>query len=83
MAHFYVSTENSRGGIVTASGAKSGQTTHCRGWSSGVKVVAAIDENGQDTFTIYQTHGSNGAGSDLLIGYLVGGDWRPAIVREL
>jgi hypothetical protein len=66
MAHFYVSTENGRGSQVTASGNKSGQTTHCRGWDSGIRVCAVVDSEGRDCFHVYRTGGSNGGASHLV-----------------
>ena len=50
---------------------KTGHTrldAHIRGWEVGVYVVGVHDENKQDSFKIYATHGSNGHGGDLLIG---------------
>ena len=76
MAHFYVSTENSRGGQVTASGNKSGQTTHCRGWNSGIQVQAIVHE-GKDQFHVYATKGSNGSGANTYLGTLEDGEWIP------
>jgi hypothetical protein len=70
MAHFYVSTDNSRGTQTTAAGTQKGQTTWCRGWSSGVKVVASVGSDGLDRFDIYGTDGSNGSGSSFHIGHV-------------
>ena len=64
MAHFYVSTENSRGTPVSASGTKRGQRTHARGWQSGVEIVASVSPvaDAGDVFDVYMTPGSYGAG---------------------
>lgn len=77
MAHFYVSTENSRGNQVTASGSKSGQTTHCRGWNGGVEVWAHVDDEGRDIFDIFRTGGSNG-GARRFIGAVIADEFVPA-----
>lgn len=39
---------------------------HVRGWSSGVRVVARIEDD-QDVFDVYATAGSNGHTSDKLV----------------
>jgi len=36
-----------------------GVTSHTRGWDFGIKVVASIDKDDEDTFAIYITGGSN------------------------
>ena len=72
---FYLTTQNSRGSEITA-GSHKGNTTHIRGWNSGIEVVSSI-ENGVDTFTLYTTGGSNGAKAGHYIGQLQGNDWKP------
>ena len=80
MAHFYVSTENSRGNAVTASGTKRGQRTHARGWQSGVEIVASVDAAG-DVLDVYMTGGSGGTGHKRHLGTVTMRDgvptWEP------
>ena len=79
MAHFYVTTDNSRGGVVTAAGRKEGQTTHARGWNAGVKVSAYVDALGNDYFAVYATDGSKGGREDRFVGAVHhDGSWHPA-----
>ena len=75
MARFYASIQGVRGEATrTGSGAIYG---HIRGWDSGVKVHGHVTVSGEDEFHVYATTGSNGHGSDLLIGVLTGGRWIP------
>lgn len=47
----------------------SGIHGHIRGWNFGIKVDLYVDsETGEDTARIYLTSGSNGYGTDKLIG---------------
>jgi len=64
MAHFYVSSENTRGKTVGIAGKKAGQTTHARGWTLGVRVEGMVNKEGKDVFKIYKTAGTNGASQD-------------------
>lgn len=83
MAHFYTSATNSRGNLTTASGLRSGQTVHARGWNSGVKVISKIDQDGRDVFYVYRTAGSGGAGCDVFLGRVVGDTFIPATAQAV
>jgi len=68
---FYLTTQNSRGKEVTA-GSHKGNTTHVRGWNSGIEVVSYVFE-GKDCFMLYTTKGSNNSTVDKYIGALIDG----------
>jgi hypothetical protein len=84
MAHFYVSTENSRGNPVTASGTKKGQRSHARGWSASVEVISGISSTADagDFFEVYMTPGSNGGGHKRHLGTVVVRDGVPTWVAH-
>ncbi len=63
----YLSFTNRRGNEGSA-GLASGSTVHARGWNAGVRVRANGPKDGRDSFDIYMTGGSGGAGSDRLLG---------------
>lgn len=65
MARTYITTNNSRGKEVTAMGPTS---AHIRGWNLGVNVQFQVTEDGNDSFVINMTDGSNGAGNVLTLG---------------
>jgi hypothetical protein len=52
---------------VTRRGHKA-MSAHIRGWEVGVRIEARHDKEKGDTFAIFLTHGSNGAGTDTAIG---------------
>ncbi len=70
MSRFYGDVQGSRG-KTSRTGSKAGIKSHTRGWNSGVEVIGEVDSNGNDTFTVFQTGGSNGACAKKLLGYLV------------
>lgn len=79
MSRFYASIEGSAGEATRQGTANSGIRGHVRGWDSGVRVYGRTDAEGRDTFDVYATSGSNGHGSDRLLGTILGdGTWEPA-----
>lgn len=73
MARFYISTDNSRGGSVTACNPT---YAHIRGWSAGVH-VNVWREDDTDRFDIRMTSGSNGGGTEQPIGTVRSGESGP------
>ena len=61
-------------------------STHTRGWTLGVRVVANVHSSGALVFSLYTTSGSNGGGADELIGYVVqtktGPEWRTYVNED-
>ncbi len=74
MSRFYGSMSGSRGEVTRCGTPSSGINAHLRGWTVGVRVDGTPltgDRGGQpdvDAFRIYATAGSNGEGSDVLLG---------------
>lgn len=68
MAHFYASIQGNRGESTRTGSKNSGIRGHIRGWSLGVKVYGSVDDNGNDTFTVELTSGSNGSKQPVHIG---------------
>lgn len=62
MSRFYASIQGSRGEATrTRQGTpKSGITGHLRGWDVGIEVMGFVDRDGNDTFEVWLTSGSNG-----------------------
>ena len=58
MSRFYGSLQGSRGEATRQGTAKSGITSHTRGWDIGAHVTCWVNENGQDEVTIRLTGGS-------------------------
>ena len=77
MGRFYTSTTNLRGKQTTAMSHR-GQSTHSRGWESGVRVESFINLDDKDCFRLFQTGGSNGVTSDLLLGEIIDGEFQCA-----
>ncbi len=59
MARFIADIQGARGAASRIGHATTGIHSHTRGWSLGVDVVGQV-VNGQDTFSIHATSGSNG-----------------------
>ena len=77
MGRFYTSTTNLRGKQTTSMSHK-GQSTHSRGWESGVRVESFINLDDKDCFRLFQTGGSNGVTSDVLLGEIIDGEFQCA-----
>lgn len=58
MSALYASVQGERG-TATKCGRKF-LSAHIRGWDLGIRIEARHDENGRDTFAVFQTSGSNG-----------------------
>ena len=67
MARFYGVIEGNRGAASRMGTPSSGFWAHIRGWNIGIRVELSTDGD-YDVCRVYKTHGSNGAGSDELIG---------------
>jgi len=59
MSHFYGDLTGDRGVATRRGSKKSGIHSHIRGWNVGVKIEGDVDAQGEDSFTIYKTGGSN------------------------
>jgi len=71
MARFRGTMTGNRGQVSRLGTAKSGIMAHVDGWNSGVSVQATLNKEGQDTFFIYATGGSNSRQKVEYIGQLV------------
>lgn len=71
MSRFYGNITNNRS-TVTKCGHKDGLTAHIRGWNLGIRVDSYINEQGQDSFRIYKTFGSNNPSNVDLIADISG-----------
>jgi len=60
--------KGNRGEATRMGTAKSGFQAHIRGWNIGARIILRVDEDGNDSVTIYQTSGSNDRGSEVLLG---------------
>lgn len=58
MSRFYITATNERDKAINKAGRKE-LVAHIRGWNKGLKIEAFIDDDGLDTFRIYETGGSN------------------------
>lgn len=58
MSRFYVSTMSERNKTRTHGGQKT-LTVHVRGWNKGLQIAVFVNNEGLDTFAIYETGGSN------------------------
>jgi hypothetical protein len=58
-----------------------GITGHIRGWDTGIKVIASVN-NGDEVFDVYVTSGSNGGHNDKYVGRLVNDEWFIAFHEE-
>jgi hypothetical protein len=67
MARTYLSTNNSRGGTVTA---MSPTYAHFRGWNVGVYIHDGQDEENRDKFSVYMTGGSHNESEKVLLGFV-------------
>ena len=67
MSHFYADIKGSRGQATRCGTKNSGIRGHIRGWNIGIQVYGGIDENGNDTFSVYLTGGSAGHKTAKLI----------------
>ena len=77
MAQFIGTTKGMRGEASRLGSKSSGITTKTNGWDSGVRVVGS-HADGKDVFYIYQTAGSNGRNSEVLLGTIKAGVYEPA-----
>jgi len=68
MAHFIGRVHGSRKSASRLGSAASGITVSASGWNVGIEVRGYVNSAGKDTFDVYLTSGSNGCGSDTLIG---------------
>ncbi len=83
MSHFYVSAQGARGPVTRTGTKSSGIDAHVRGWDSGVKVLASVDSEGNDSFDVYRTSGSNGGLSDEYIGCVTLAGFVPSANTEV
>jgi|TARA_B100000315_G_scaffold145751_1_gene134618 hypothetical protein len=67
MSRFYASIQGNRGEATRCGTKDSDITGHIRGWDKGVKVIAEVDEDDNDTFYIFETSGSNDSKPAILI----------------
>lgn len=74
MAHFYGDIQGNRGGATRMGTVKTGFSGHIRGWNVGCRVYMSVDSDGKDVCTVYKTTGSNGHGTEELIGRFVEGE---------
>lgn len=88
MARFYISARNGRGNTQSIGGRASVESSHTRGWNSGVEVDCIALADGTDRFDIYMTPGSGGTGHRVLVGQVYQQKpsgrpfWRPAKGRK-
>lgn len=68
MARFYVNVQGNRGPASRMGTENSGIFSHTRGWNIGILVNGSVNANGEDTFDVYLTRGSNGGGQHRLVG---------------
>ena len=72
MSRLYASIDSDARKTQATSRGHRVMSTHTRGWSLGVRVVASADPaSDEDTFDVYVTSGSGGNGSDVLLGQVV------------
>ena len=67
MSRFYGSLNSGGGQVTRGGGPNKPLSGHIRGWGVGAKVYMDVDSEGRDVVEVYATHGSNGAGGDVLI----------------
>lgn len=72
MSRLYASIDSDARKTVPTSRGFKRIDTHTRGWDSGVRVVARVEDE-QDVFDVYATGGSNGGTSDKLVATISGG----------
>lgn len=72
MARFIGRIHGNRGEATRLGHKVGGMLAEARGWNSGVKVYAMVDENDNDVFEIHSTGGSNAASNPKLIARIVG-----------
>lgn len=75
MAHFYAEIQGNRGEATRMGTEKSGIYGHIRGWDVGISVYGGVDDNGEDSFDVWLTSGSNGYGAKKKIGTFTRKDW--------
>lgn len=84
MAHFYLSTQNTRNKTKGICATKThGQNTHQRGYNIGVRVISYVNVNGDDMFKIFATSGSNNATPDVFIGTVYLDYGKPAFSLDI
>lgn len=67
MSKFYMSASNNRS-TITKCGYKDGLNIHARGWNKGIRVNIYYDEESdKEVYEVFETAGSNGMGSEVLI----------------
>jgi hypothetical protein len=69
MAHFYGEIRGNRSSVTRTGSKQSGIGGHIRGWKIGAEVTVFNDKPGCDVVSVYITHGSNGAGDRLHLGF--------------
>jgi len=69
MAQFHATIKGQRGGASRLGSKRSGIVANINGWDAGIR-VEAFHEDGQDTFRVYATSGSNESSPDVLLGVL-------------
>ena len=70
MSRFYASVQGNKSVATRQGTINSGIQGHIRGWNSGVKITGYTNGNDEDCFAVYQTSGSVGGSSDVLIGII-------------
>lgn len=60
MSRFYATIQGSRGEATKQGSAKSGISSHVRGWDFGANALLWVDENDNDMVSVHLTGGSNG-----------------------
>lgn len=66
MARFRGTVQGNRGQASRLGTKRSGLVTETNGWNSGVRVIATVDDDGEDQFQVYSTGGSSHSGSQLI-----------------
>ena len=64
MARFRAQIITNRSEVSRLGHKNTGITATVNGWDIGVRVEARVDEEGQDSFIVYRTGGSNGSGAE-------------------
>ena len=83
MAHFIGGIKGSRGKATRLGHAKTGLNAYVYGWHSGIKVLAYVNERGEDCFDIYKNGGSNNNDPCALIACIVAGKIQLPIALRL
>lgn len=71
MSRLYASIESDARKTIPTSRGHKHINTHTRGWDSGVRVIARVEDD-RDVFDVYATAGSNGSRREKLIATIIG-----------